>query len=144
MRDLSPDFLAAMREKLEFGRIKGHRGWDEHWKDCGKTFHPTGPFGFLMRRLREEVGELTEALTRGDKDHIRSEAADVANMAMMVADIEGALRDWKGPKAGPITVDESQFLEPGQALFIGRIGRLGVMRIEGLQKNPGGKDDETT
>jgi NTP pyrophosphatase (non-canonical NTP hydrolase) len=91
VRGLSRRFLKAMRQKLQHGRRQGYRGWDQHWENC--TFHtpPTGYKGFLMTRLREEVAELTVAVEKGNLDAVRSEAADVANLAMFVADIEGAL-----------------------------------------------------
>ena len=44
-----------------------------------------------MRRLRDEVAELTIAVHSGKLDDIRKEAADVANFAMFIADIEGSL-----------------------------------------------------
>ena len=91
-RGLDEEFLFTMREKLAHGRRQGYVGWDRRWKNC--TFPSgirCGPFSFLMERLRHEVVELTCALISGDKKSIRSEAADVANLAMMVADIEGAL-----------------------------------------------------
>ena len=49
----------------------------------------------LLKRLREEVTELEQALAcprcRKDKAIIAGEAADVGNLAMMVADSLGAL-----------------------------------------------------
>lgn len=79
-------FAAAMERKLEANDHK--RGW----KHCETLY--------LMRRLRNEVGELAvlvNAARRGeahvDRDAILSEAADVANFAMMVADVLGALKE---------------------------------------------------
>lgn len=48
----------------------------------------------LLDRLVEETDELREALLdprclRGDTDHVVQEAADVANFAMMIADVAG-------------------------------------------------------
>ena len=90
-RGLSSDFLAAMREKLECGRDSGYVGWDLHWKDCVWEEDPDNPTGFLAKRLEQEVQELILAVKSGDKKCIRLEAADVANFAMMIADIEGSL-----------------------------------------------------
>ncbi|NBJ13243.1 hypothetical protein [Microvirga arsenatis] len=46
----------------------------------------------LMDRLHEEAAELHEALKQGDyREHIALEAADVANFAMMIADVCGCL-----------------------------------------------------
>lgn len=41
---------------------------------------------YLLQRLKEEVIELEEALINGNTDHIRHEAADVGNFAMMIFD----------------------------------------------------------
>ena len=52
---------------------------------------------FLMLVLMEEVGELAEAVRRGDRDEARKEVADVAFMAHALAnvldvDLEEAIR----------------------------------------------------
>jgi len=52
---------------------------------------------FLALVLMEEVGELAEAIRRGDKDAARAEVADVAFMALSIAsvldvDVERAIR----------------------------------------------------
>lgn len=52
---------------------------------------------FLALVLMEEVGELAEAIRRGDRDEARAEAADVAFMAYAIAnvldvDLESAIR----------------------------------------------------
>lgn len=91
-RGLDRRFLDAMREKLSHGRERGYVGWDEHWK-CRFASPPMGPNGLLFTRLREEVTELSTALHGEDKELIRKEAADVANFAMFIADIHGALDD---------------------------------------------------
>lgn len=100
-RGLSKAFLAAMKERLDHGRKKGYVGWDQYWEDCIFPIDPMGENGFLMQRLREEVEELAKAVRRvistekGSAKDVLLEAADVANFAMMVADIEGALeRGW--------------------------------------------------
>ena len=91
-RDLHPSFLAAMREKLEYGRQQGRTAWDEGEYCHGYRCAPAGaPQGFLMNRLRSEMDELAGAIKRRDVEAIRLEAADVANFAMMVADANGAL-----------------------------------------------------
>ena len=53
--------------------------------------------GFLALVLMEEVGELAEAIRRGQKDEARAEVADVAFMALALAnvldvDVEAAIR----------------------------------------------------
>ena len=48
-----------------------------HWSTCSRKW--------LLNRLRGEVGELTRAINRGEGwRRIVSEAADVANFAMMI------------------------------------------------------------
>ncbi len=80
-------FAHRMEAKLELNRDKGDReGW---LKD-----HPAA----LVERLREELVELEEALgslafvaptgaERSTPEEIANEAADVANFAMMIADV---------------------------------------------------------
>lgn len=92
IRGLNTDFLNAMREGLERGRNKGQRGWDERWDDTMFCGIPSGPHGTLMLHLYDELIELAIALTKNDPAQIRCEAADVANMAMMVADYHEALK----------------------------------------------------
>lgn len=47
---------------------------------------------FLLPRLRQELRELTRAVGEGTEEDVLSEAADVANFAMMVADVCGGLK----------------------------------------------------
>jgi len=91
VRGLNRDFLNAMREKLEHGRRRNRDGWDNHWQESSIE-HIQGHKGFLFHRLLEEVIELADAVKYSNSEEIRSEAADVANFAMMIADAEGALK----------------------------------------------------
>jgi len=70
-------FSREMRAKMEDRRDKNPDGWRML------------PLGFAFRRLGEEVGELGQALIGGEAgiSQIISEAADVANFAMFIADI---------------------------------------------------------
>ena len=57
----------------------------------------SGP-GFLMMVLMEEVGELAEAIRRGEAEEARAEVADVAFMALSIAnaldaDVEERIRE---------------------------------------------------
>ena len=99
MRGLSKRFLEAMRQKLEHGRQKGHTGWDKHW-NCYTWGPLAGTNGELMSRLYQEVAELIIAVHEGNPETIKLEAADVANFAMFIADIEGALESDKPPSKG--------------------------------------------
>ena len=102
-RPVSKDFIAAMEEKLEWGRNHGRTGWDSHWK---KVTIDSFSIWSLMGKLHEEVPELygeiqaSEGLSYGDRGPdllaLRKEAADVANVAMMIADMAGALNDEGG------------------------------------------------
>jgi NTP pyrophosphatase (non-canonical NTP hydrolase) len=82
-RDLSAvdAFADVMREKL---RENDHKG---DWKK--------EPIAWLVGKLREEVGELIHEVTRRDVDPrlVAREAADVSNVAMMLADNTGGLGD---------------------------------------------------
>jgi hypothetical protein len=99
-RAVSADFILAMEEKLQHGREKGRTGWDSKWKNVSVdsfTLH------HLRNKLEEEFWELEELIfelldyeEQGrvvDLTEVRHEAADVANVAMMVADMAGALND---------------------------------------------------
>jgi NTP pyrophosphatase (non-canonical NTP hydrolase) len=86
VRNVCLDFIAAMNEKLEHGRLCGRDEYDEYW-------HGTNLYsGIFLDRLLEEFAELLRAVNDGTKQDIRSEAADVANFAMFIADIHGALK----------------------------------------------------
>lgn len=96
-RGVSKRFLQEMRKKLEHGRNRGRTGWDEHW-NCKFSMTPQGTHGLMMIGLRAEMAELEIAINKAQESlnpetlaAIRSEAADVANFAMMVADIHDAL-----------------------------------------------------
>lgn len=65
-------FTGWMETNLEANRHKG--GW-RHRDD-------------LFDRLREEVEELSDALEQGTAADVVAEAADVANFAMFLADVE--------------------------------------------------------
>lgn len=84
-RGLSTKFLDAMRDGLERGRRRGYKGWDEGWRNVS---FPCSPRRWMIMRLHQEVDELIVALDRGDpKERVVSEAADIANFAMFIADI---------------------------------------------------------
>ena len=89
-RPVSSDFIRAMEEKLRHGRNMGRTGWDTHWlKISVSTFGMPS----LIEKLEEEVKELLKELKPMDRDlnAIRLEAADIANVAMMIADLAGTL-----------------------------------------------------
>lgn len=66
-------FAEHMINKLKVNLYKG--GWQQETN------------GYLIRRLRQEVEELRDAIRDGrSAHHIINEAADVANFAMMIAD----------------------------------------------------------
>ena len=75
-------FAERMEEKLrEHDEQRGERGWrNEH--DCDEYF--------LLDRLEEEVLEIRQAIVRGGltwNPRVVGECADVANFAMMIADL---------------------------------------------------------
>lgn len=65
-------FAQAMELKL---RLNDHK---THWSNMTQRY--------LSQRLSQEREELRRACRRGDPAEILSEAADVANFAMMLAD----------------------------------------------------------
>lgn len=65
-------FVQYMFNKL---RQNEHK---KHWRELSEDW--------LLEALNSEVGELSFALSSGDKDDIIYECADVANFAMMIAD----------------------------------------------------------
>ena len=78
---LRPEVLAfaiAMERELRANDYKGG------WKECDSAS--------LLQHLDEEVYELTEEAMKSTSENVLSEAADVANLAMMVADVMGGLR----------------------------------------------------
>lgn len=84
------EFAKAMQHKLDRNKHKEGKGWERNpdgsrngWAGCSVEF--------LTEKLREEVSELLKALEHEGLDEIRNEAADVGNIAMMLADVRGAL-----------------------------------------------------
>lgn len=82
-------FAEEMEAKLAENRHKGDRdGWRREQVST------------LTKRLLCEVGELVDAIGKKDisgtgrfrKAQIRSECADIANFAMMIADVAGGMR----------------------------------------------------
>lgn len=91
MRGIDKRFTDAMRSKLDSGRYKGRVGWDRHWKNTFFPSPPCGVKGILFSSLQDEIIELAFALKGNKKKDILEECADIANYAMMIADIHGAL-----------------------------------------------------
>ena len=84
-RPIDPRFIEAMEAGLAKGRALGRTGWDTKWEDL--NYHAT--FGELFTRLVEEYHELMDALQAGEEPQVViREAADVANLAMMLWDLE--------------------------------------------------------
>jgi len=73
-----------MRKGLDNGRSRGYVGWDTYWK---KAAFPCDPISWLKTRLYQEIDELTVAIYEGEQERILIEAADIANFAMMIADL---------------------------------------------------------
>lgn len=76
--------VRAFAEAMELAlQQNDHKGG---WSGCSELY--------LVERMREEEAELVKTLiTDGDQlPAILKEAADVANFAMMIADVAGALK----------------------------------------------------
>jgi len=97
---LHPSVVAiayAMQEKLDKNATK--KGWPAD--DSGERgwLQPCTDVDFLLLKLDEEVAELKEAVDdlrearelKPAKEAVRLEAADVSNIAMMIADNLGAI-----------------------------------------------------
>lgn len=83
IRDEVAQFAASMERKL---KANDHK---DHWEGA--------PMGYLLRRLREEVAELEQAVrSSNDPVKIGGEAADVGNFAMMIADNMASLSQLPG------------------------------------------------
>ena len=72
-------FVLEMKDKLKMNSHKS--GWDS----CPRTF--------FLYRLKQEVKELQESLINGNPGEIISECADVANFAMMLANLVNEARE---------------------------------------------------
>jgi len=82
-RPVAPKFIEAMEAGLEHGRKRGRTGWDTHWQETNFLDIKNG----LLDKLDEEYQELFEAISDGlSSNIILGEAADVANIVMMLAD----------------------------------------------------------
>ena len=91
MSDISPEVMAfarAMQFKLDKNAHKS--GW-ETYDDEGKRKWDNGMIAFLQDKLLEEVDELQEAMESGTAEEVVQEAADVGNLAMMIADCYGLI-----------------------------------------------------
>jgi len=71
-----------MEEKMDKGRAKGKFNWDNYWKD--DTIKEA--LRYLFDRLDQEIHELEDSVYAGDGSP-KLEAADVANLALMIADV---------------------------------------------------------
>jgi NTP pyrophosphatase (non-canonical NTP hydrolase) len=84
LHGLRPEVLAfakLMEEKLRKHDLdRGRQGW----KDDDPRH--------LLKCLEKEHDELQDALVGGKNDSIAGECADVANFAMMIADVVGGLK----------------------------------------------------
>ena len=95
--DIRPEvttFARCMQHKLDVNKHKDDAGWKrtpdgsrKGWAGCDMQF--------LTGKLAEECDELVRAIyvDQPNPDEICKEAADVGNIAMMIADNCGALRD---------------------------------------------------
>lgn len=88
-RPVSSAFIKAMEEGLEHGRKMGQTGWDTAWKRwLGSPSTLQQVRMGLLDKLDEEVEELLDALRqKKEPEEVLREAADVANLAMMLADL---------------------------------------------------------
>ena len=86
VRGLDQQFLAEMRRKLACGRRKGRVGWDKHW-DCSIWYVDECTPLWFVHRIQDELCELIVEIEKGNPARILEECADIANFAMMCADV---------------------------------------------------------
>ena len=80
LQSIHPEVWAFMHLMEERLRANDHKpGWKQDIVPA------------LFRRLQEETAELDGAIDFGTAGEIAKETADVANFAMMIADVSGAL-----------------------------------------------------
>ncbi len=99
IRLVDASFINAMDDGLERGRKKGRVGWDRNWINTKFDSTPTGPNGQIMNELHRQYLKLKHSVlksaqtggTLDSRQAIKIQAANVANLAMMVADIHEAL-----------------------------------------------------
>lgn len=99
--DVLIPFLSMMRAELHANAGKGDRpGW---LRMDAKT---------ALLEIYYHLGKLQKATKGGDPDGIREFSADVANMAMMLADICGVLSEHPSPAAPDVAdADDAAFAE---------------------------------
>ena len=83
-------FARAMQHKLDANKFKDGRGWTRNPDGSRSGWAGVSP-DFLIEKLEEECSELIYEVQRGGGDLIWKEAADVGNIAMMLADVTDAL-----------------------------------------------------
>ena len=83
-RGVDLDFIIAMQKGLRHGRSQGRTWWEQQFIVDGVT--PMAMLHELKKKFTEELNELTDAIEYGaPASEVLDEAADVANMAMMIA-----------------------------------------------------------
>jgi len=86
--NIRPEILALarlMQDKLDKNKHKDGAGWARN--DDGSRNGWNCPMSFLVAKLLEEVAELLMAVNDGELSiNVHYEAADVANLAMFIAD----------------------------------------------------------
>lgn len=90
-------FAQAMQFKLDKNAHKD--GWPSKDESGARGWRNVG-LPFLLSKLDEEVSELAYAAYNGTADEAKYEAADVGNIAWMIADICSALRKQEGEVCG--------------------------------------------
>ena len=88
MNEIRPEILALatlMQAKLDKNKHKDGAGWERDENGARKGW--ICPMDFLIAKLMEEVSELVMAVHEDENGiDVHYEAADVANLAMMIAD----------------------------------------------------------
>lgn len=103
--DVLRPFMDGMRYKLSTNKHKG-RAWDEYTLEQ------------LLGRAQEELEELRQAVTGGNRIEVLLEACDVANFCMMIATL--ALKQASEGMSG--SVADLNVVRPSQGDFSTWVG----------------------
>ena len=110
-------FAYAMQYKLDANRHKDGIGWERDANGARNGWSGAS-IKFLLQKLEEETGELTEVVEEHGGDAIWQEAADVGNIAMMLADNTDALQYASQPPTEQQAVPKGWSVEMRDGMYL--------------------------
>ena len=87
--NIRPEVLRFAKQMEKVLKENDHK---QHWSNCS--------VGYLLGRAGDELGELRRAIKSKDPQKIKKEATDLANFAMMIADVGGKYEPRQHKKGG--------------------------------------------